>query len=363
MAWLQLPLMKWKQAHVLAWMELEMAFPGGVLRLAAENLKSGRLLLTLSEDEMESGLGLSSPLWRKKLRLGIADYAAPALAPFPLIRDLGHEFVAGAFLASCGLAHHAPAFRHHLVDGRVLAQLSKKEMEKQLGLRKRSHQASLLRGLELLRLSAFDLKGLAVRRAACEAVPKDLLAWSNQRLAAWLRAIDLGEFADRLPNSGIHGALAVLERSFTAETLAGALGIPSSKKMLRKHLSSEFSALLFEARAQLHSARTPLTKSTTFAARSSLQRQPARSLSPAARHHLNAAAGPDPAKESPRRLNGIRGSFGKVFGLRSRRSIAGSTVRSPSPLRQPLNHISPPDPPQASTARPDSQVSFIIIFD
>lgn len=52
-------------------------------------------------------------------------------------------------------------------------------------------------------------------------------------------------------DSGVHGALVVLEHSFSAETMATALGIPSSKTIIRRHLATEFENLIMPARYKL----------------------------------------------------------------------------------------------------------------
>ena len=51
--------------------------------------------------------------------------------------------------------------------------------------------------------------------------------------------------------SGVHGAFAVLEPSFTGDTLASAMGIPPSKQIIRRHLTAELDALLGPARYRL----------------------------------------------------------------------------------------------------------------
>ena len=56
------------------------------------------------------------------------------------------------------------------------------------------------------------------------------------------------EFADNLVESGVHGALMVLEPSFSADTLATALAIPPSKAYIRRHLATELDTLLRPAR-------------------------------------------------------------------------------------------------------------------
>jgi hypothetical protein len=60
----------------------------------------------------------------------------------------------------------------------------------------------------------------------------------------WLRAADLSEYAPNLRGSGVHGALIVYEPRFTADLLAGLLSIPSSKTLLRRHLSLRFNDLV-----------------------------------------------------------------------------------------------------------------------
>lgn len=56
------------------------------------------------------------------------------------------------------------------------------------------------------------------------------------------------EYADNLVNSGVHGAVLVLEPTFNAEAMATALGIPSGKHILRRHLAEEMSAVFHPAR-------------------------------------------------------------------------------------------------------------------
>ncbi len=75
-----------------------------------------------------------------------------------------------------------------------------------------------------------------------------MVVWTNSRFQKWVEQIDLQEYARNLEDSGIHGGLAVLEPSFSVDTLAEALGIPANKGMVRKHLSAEFTTLLLEAR-------------------------------------------------------------------------------------------------------------------
>lgn len=86
------------------------------------------------------------------------------------------------------------------------------------------------------------------RRIDCDRENTDLLVWTNARIIKWLQLVDLNEYAENLRDTGVHGALAVLDQSFNSDTLANALGISTGKQMIRKHLADEFEPLQHQAR-------------------------------------------------------------------------------------------------------------------
>lgn len=126
----------------------------------------------------------------------------------------------------------------------------------------------LFAGIHVLRIMKYDRQALAMRRIQCESVNADPIVWTNQKIIRWARSIDLGEYADNLKgkwnsfqlekyflnlffaltDSGVHGGLIVLEPSFSGDTMATAMGIPSSKNIIRRHLCTEFDALVLPAR-------------------------------------------------------------------------------------------------------------------
>lgn len=55
------------------------------------------------------------------------------------------------------------------------------------------------------------------------------------------------EFAENLPNGGVHGAVMVLDPTFNTEAMANALGIPTNKHMVRRHLVEEMQTLIGSA--------------------------------------------------------------------------------------------------------------------
>nr|XP_050848725.1 kazrin isoform X9 [Vespula vulgaris] len=244
------PMERWRAPTVLAWLEVALGMPQYGPR-CAENIKSGKVLLELSDAELEAGLGVTHPLHRKKLRLAIEEHRHPNLVRYPCIAQLGHTWVSSEWLPDLGLAQYSESFATNMVDARMLDHLNKKELEKLLGVSRKFHQASIVHGIHLLRMLNYDRQALAVRRHQCEQVDTDPLVWTNQRFIRWARNIDLTEYAENLKDSGVHGALVVLEPSFTGDTMATALGIPPAKHMIRRHLTAELEALVLPARSQL----------------------------------------------------------------------------------------------------------------
>ncbi|XP_076233614.1 liprin protein kazrin isoform X4 [Calliopsis andreniformis] len=244
------PMEQWRAPTVLAWLEVALGMPQYGPR-CAENVKSGKVLLGLNDAELEEGLGVTHPLHRKKLRLAIEEHRHPSLVRYPCIAQLGHTWVSSEWLPDLGLAQYSESFATNMVDARMLDHLSKKELEKLLGVTRKFHQASIVHGINLLRMLNYDRQALAVRRHQCEQVDTDPLVWTNQRFIRWARNIHLTEYAENLKDSGVHGALVVLEPSFTGDTMATALGIPPAKHMIRRHLTAELEALVAPARSQL----------------------------------------------------------------------------------------------------------------
>ncbi|KAH0948422.1 hypothetical protein HN011_003396, partial [Eciton burchellii] len=244
------PMERWRAPTVLAWLEVALGMPQYGPR-CAENVKSGKVLLELSDAELEAGLGVTHPLHRKKLRLAIEEHRHPGHVRYPCIAQLGHTWVSSEWLPDLGLAQYSESFATNMVDARMLDHLSKKELEKLLGVTRKFHQASIVHGIHLLRMLNYDRQALAVRRHQCDQVDTDPLVWTNQRFIRWAKNIDLTEYAENLKDSGVHGALVVLEPSFTGDTMATALGIPPAKHMIRRHLTAELEALVLPARSQL----------------------------------------------------------------------------------------------------------------
>ncbi|KAM9351100.1 kazrin-A isoform 1-T1 [Symphorus nematophorus] len=243
------PMSQWRAGTVQAWLEVVMAMPM-YIRTCSENVKSGKVLLGLTDEDLELGLGVSSLMHRRKLRLAIEDYRdAENGRGLSKAADMDHHWVAKAWLSDVGLPQYSQAFHNHLVDGRMLNSLTRRDLERHLNITKKFHQVSLLLGIELLHLLNFDKEALQARRIQCEHQNVDPLVWTSHRVIKWIKDIDLKEFADNLLNSGVHGAVMVLDPSFNTDTMATALGIPNSKHMVRRHLVEEMNTLIGSASA------------------------------------------------------------------------------------------------------------------
>ncbi|KAA8593324.1 hypothetical protein FQN60_009440 [Etheostoma spectabile] len=215
----------WRAGAVQAWLEVVMGMPM-YIRACSENVKSGKVLLGLTDEDLELGLGISNPIHRRKLRLAIEDYR----------RAEGDQ-------GDVGLPQYSQTFQTHLVDGRVLNSLSRRDLERFLNISDQFHQTSLLLAIQLLQILNFDKEALQAQQAKCEHQDRDPIVWTCHRVMKWIRDIDLKEFADNLQGKGIHGAVMALDPSFDTDTMAKALGIPSNKHMLHRHLYEEMKSL------------------------------------------------------------------------------------------------------------------------
>ncbi|XP_071494307.1 kazrin-like [Diadema antillarum] len=307
------PMSQWKANMVVAWLELVMCLPQ-YSRACAENIKSGKVLLGLSNAELESGMGVSNVLHRRKLRLAINQHKVPSDCKFPKAAELDHCWVARTWLGDLGLSQHSLTFEAERVDGHVLNSLTKRDLEKYLKVTRKFHQASLQHGIELLRMLKFNKAMLAERRAQSQDVDIDPLVWTTQRVMKWARSIDLNEYAENLQDSGVHGALMVLESSFDAEAMANALGIPSSKNIIRRHLTTELNALVLPARSALQATSGDRETPTTTTTRP--RRSSAGALGSSSFHRSYHSNG-----ESGRSRPTFRGSLGRALGRKLRQDM------------------------------------------
>ena len=131
-----------------------------------KHIKTGKQLLannnsSMSDADLEKIFSLSNPMHRRKLRLAIDDLkcqASSVKCKYPKLCEISNDWLCNVWLVDTGLCHLRDTFKLNLIDGNVLASLQRKDLEKYLGVNKRTQQTSLLAGVDLLRKYDFDVK-------------------------------------------------------------------------------------------------------------------------------------------------------------------------------------------------------------
>nr|XP_025750216.1 liprin-beta-2 isoform X4 [Callorhinus ursinus] len=253
------PFAQWSTERVCAW--LEDFGLGQYVIFARQWVTSGHTLLSATPQDMEKELGIKQPLHRKKLILAVKAINTKQEEKSAL---LDHIWVT-RWLDDIGLPQYKDQFHESRVDGRMLQYLTVNDLLF-LKVTSQLHHLSIKCAIHVLHVNNFNPHCLH-RRPADESnlSPSEVVQWSNHRVMEWLRSVDLAEYAPNLRGSGVHGGLIILEPRFTGDTLAMLLNIPPQKTLLRRHLTTKFSALIGpeaeqEKREKIASpAYTPLT--------------------------------------------------------------------------------------------------------
>ncbi|XP_028915625.1 liprin-beta-2 isoform X2 [Ornithorhynchus anatinus] len=253
------PFAQWSTERVCAW--LEDFGLGQYVIFARQWITSGHTLLTATPQDMEKELGIKHPLHRKKLVLAIKSINTKQEEKSA---QLDHIWVT-RWLDDIGLPQYKDQFHESRVDGRVLQYLTVNDLLF-LKVTSQLHHLSIKCAIHVLHTHKFHPHCLRRRPADENNVsPSEVVQWSNHRVMEWLRSVDLAEYAPNLRGSGVHGGLIILEPRFNGDALAMLLSIPPQKTLLRRHLTTNFNALVGpgaqqEKRDTVESAGyTPLT--------------------------------------------------------------------------------------------------------
>ncbi|KRY14786.1 Liprin-beta [Trichinella patagoniensis] len=209
------------------------------------SVQSGRHLINMSDIEVEKILGMKNPLHRKRLKIALSAIESAGTVVKAAERMDFHQTL--RWLDDIGLPQYRESFANYRIDGIMLDELTVDDLL-HMHITSALHHASIRRGIQMLRMSGYSLNRLnrkfdphVVTRGSCAS---SVQFWTQHCISEWLRSSDLTEFTPNLMCSGIHGALMVLDPTFTAESLAAVLQIPQQKTLLRRHLATQFTNLI-----------------------------------------------------------------------------------------------------------------------
>jgi hypothetical protein len=118
---------------------------------------------------------------------------------FKKLSEINNKWICNVWLKEIGLKQYQQIFKTNLVDGRILATLQRKDLDRHFGIHKRIHQTSILLAIELLRKYEFDIEHLKVVRFESES--KDITLWTNELFHDWLKLASLQVNDDAINNS------------------------------------------------------------------------------------------------------------------------------------------------------------------
>ena len=288
---------KWTSNDIKSWLE-NIGMHSSHIKSALKQLKSGKQLLgNMSDTDLEKIFSIESKynqMHKRKIRLALDDLKCLALSvkcKYPKLAEINNHWLCNVWLGDIGLINLKDIFKANLVDGRVLASLQRKDLEKYLGICKRTQQTSLLLAIDLLRQYEFDVKKIEnIRKENRLNDINDTHLWTNEDFVEWLKTVNLQTFLKKLNESGLHGAL-VVDNQFDVDFLYDSLGVSEIEPRyinMKKIIEDEIRLL-----------RKPVEKTNAFVRKS--------------------------FKNDKKTFN-FRGSLGRALGKKTKREIGSPLV-------------------------------------
>lgn len=315
----------WSTSDVKLWME-NIGLLSTHVKSALKHIKTGKQLLNaalggMSDSDLDKIFAIESKycqMHRRKIRLALNDLLSASTTTktsqkckHPKLADISTHWLCSTWLVDVGLVNLKECFKLNLIDGRVLASLQKKDLEKYLGICKRTHQTSLLLAIDLLRKYDFDIKRIeSLRKFNRQHDINDAHLWTNDQFADWLKTVNLQLFIKKLSESGLHGGLCLLEATthFNVDFLYESLGVSEIEPKylnMKKIIDDEIQLL------RSPSMQIGITKSSSFI----------RMLA----NNANSGSSAETSTSSKNNKFNLRGSLGRALGKKCKqRTAAGA---------------------------------------
>ena len=288
---------QWNSSQVKSWLE-SIGLNSSHIKSALKQIKSGKQLLeNMSDSDLEKIFSIEAKynqMHKRKIRLAVDDLkclASSVKCKYPKLADISNHWLCNVWLADIGLVNLKEIFKANLIDGRVLASLQRKDLEKHLGICKRTQQTSLLLAIDLLRRYDFDVKKIElIRKNNRQNEVIDTHLWTNDNFAGWLKMVNLESFLKKLSESGLHGAL-LIDNQFDVDFIYDCLGVSEIEPRyinMKKIIEDEIKLL-----------RRPVHKTSSFMRKSF---------------------------KSDKKAFNFRGSLGRALGKKIKRDIGSPLV-------------------------------------
>ncbi|OAF65115.1 hypothetical protein A3Q56_07176 [Intoshia linei] len=147
----------WRSDQVLTWLTFDVGLPI-YSQMCAGNIRSGKVLYGISEQELYIALGVSNNLHKRKIKMVLNEYKSMKTIKFLHSRDISVQYVNQIWLEEIGLPQFSQSFLAAAIDGRMLNTLTRKDLERHLGINRKPHYISILCGIQFLKSMDYNLE-------------------------------------------------------------------------------------------------------------------------------------------------------------------------------------------------------------